>query len=420
MRDFPDGFLFGSSTAAHQVEGGNVNNDWWAWEHAPGTSCAEPSGDAIDQLHRYGEDFALLAELGQNAHRLSLEWSRIEPAPGEFSAAALEHYRRVLGTLEQHGLTAFVTLHHFTLPRWLAERGGWLAPDAVERFARYTERVAAALGDLMPFAGTINEPQIVAFMGYREGWFPPGMRSPGHFRLVSERLIDAHAAAFAAVKTGRGDPQAGVCLQLPAYEPARPGDPACEAACAELRHAMEEIHLDGLVGDWVGVQYYTRQRVDPAYAGGFAPAPDGAPLTLMGWEIHPEGLHRAIAAAARTGLPVYVTENGIATADDAQRVAYLRSHLAQVGAGAARRRRPARLLLLEQLRQLRVGRGLSPHLRVDRDRSRRRPAPDRAPERARPPGDRGLRPHRGFKRARRGVEGRGDRRTSGGSGAWTI
>ena len=329
MRDFPDGFLFGSSTAAHQVEGGNVNNDWWAWEHAPGTSCAEPSGDAIDQLHRYGEDFALLAELGQNAHRLSLEWSRIEPAPGEFSAAALEHYRRVLGTLEQHGLTAFVTLHHFTLPRWLAERGGWLAPDAVERFARYTERVAAALGDLMPFAGTINEPQIVAFMGYREGWFPPGMRSPGHFRLVSERLIDAHAAAFAAVKTGRGDPQAGVCLQLPAYEPARPGDPACEAACAELRHAMEEIHLDGLVGDWVGVQYYTRQRVDPAYAGGFAPAPDGAPLTLMGWEIHPEGLHRAIAAAARTGLPVYVTENGIATADDAQRVAYLRSHLAQ-------------------------------------------------------------------------------------------
>ena len=225
MRDFPEGFLFGSSTAAHQVEGGNVNNDWWAWEHAPYTTCVESSGDAIDQWHRYEEDFALLAGLGQNAHRLSLEWSRIEPAPGEYSAAALAHYRRVLGTLEQHGLTAFVTLHHFTLPRWLAERGGWLAPDAVERFARYVERVAAALGDLMPFAGTINEPQIVALMGYREGWFPPGLRNPGQFGRVTRRLIEAHAAAVQAVKSGRGDPQAGVCLQLPALRARAPGRP---------------------------------------------------------------------------------------------------------------------------------------------------------------------------------------------------
>jgi beta-glucosidase len=335
MRDFPDGFLFGSSTAAHQVEGGDVNNDWWAWEHAPYTSCVESSGDAIDQWHRYEEDFALLASLGQNAHRLSLEWSRIEPAPGEFSAAALEHYRRVLGTLQQHGLTAFVTLHHFTLPRWLAERGGWLAPDAVELFARYAERVAAGLGDLMPFAGTINEPQIVAFMGYRQGWFPPGMRSPGHFRRATSRLIAAHAAAVEAVKSGRGDPQAGVCLQLPAYEPARPGDAACEVAFHESREYMADVYLEDLAGDWVGVQYSPRQRVDLARAGGFAPAPDGAPLTQMGWELYPEGLHRAITAAARTGLPVYVTENGIATADDAQRVAYIRTHLAEAARAIA-------------------------------------------------------------------------------------
>jgi len=335
VRDFPEGFLFGSSTAAHQVEGGNFNNDWWAWEHAPHTPCVEPSGDAIDQWHRYEEDFALLASLGQNAHRLSLEWSRIEPAPGEYSTAALEHYRRVLGTLEQHGLRPFVTLHHFTLPRWLAQRGGWLAPGAIERFARYVERAAAALGDLMPFAGTINEPQIVAVMGYRHGWFPPGLRNPVLFERVTRRLIDAHVAAVQAVKTGRGDPQAGVCLQLPAFEPARPGDPACVVACDELVGWMEQVYLDGLVGDWVGVQYYTRQRVDPAAAGGFAPAPDGAPLTQMGWEIHPEGLHRAIHSAARTGLPVYVTENGIATSGDEQRLAYMRDHLAQVARAIA-------------------------------------------------------------------------------------
>ena len=335
VRDFPENFLFGSSTAAHQVEGGNVNNDWWALEHAPYTTCVESSGDAIDQFHRYPEDFALLAGLGQNAHRMSLEWSRIEPAPGEFSVAALEHYRRVLGTLEQHGLTAFVTLHHFTLPRWLAERGGWLASDAVERFARYGERVASALGDLMPFAATINEPQIVALMGYRQGVFPPGLRNPTQFGRVTGRLIEAHAAAVQAVKTGRGDPQAGLCLQLPALEPARPGDPACVAACAELAHTMEDVYLEDLAGDWVGVQYYSRMRVDPAAANGFAPAPEGATLTQMGWEIHPGGLHRAIVSAARSGLPVYVTENGIATADDAQRVAYMRDHLAQVARAIA-------------------------------------------------------------------------------------
>jgi beta-glucosidase len=335
VRDFPEGFLFGSSTAAHQVEGGNVNNDWWAWEHAPYTTCVESSGDAIDQWHRYEEDFALLAGLGQNAHRLSLEWSRIEPAPDEYSAAALEHYRRVLGSLQQHGLTAFVTLHHFTLPRWLAERGGWLAPDAVERFARYVERVAPRLGDLIPFAGTINEPQIVALMGYRQGWFPPGLRNPGQFERATHRLIAAHAAAVAAVKAGKGEPLAGACLQLPAFEPARPDDPACVAACRELVALMEDVYLADLAGDWVGVQYYSRQRVDPAAAGGFAPAPDGAPLTQMGWELHPEGLHRAIAAAARTGLPVYVTENGIATADDRERIAYVRDHLAQVARALA-------------------------------------------------------------------------------------
>jgi beta-glucosidase len=330
VSDFPEGFSFGSSTAAHQVEGGNVNNDWWAWEHAPRTTCVEPSGDAIDQWHRYPQDFALLAQLGQGAHRLSLEWSRIEPAPGEWSRVALEHYRRVLGTLAQHGMAAYVTLHHFTLPRWLSERGGWLAPEAVDRFERYCERVAGHLGDLMPFACTVNEPQIVALLGYRLGHHPPGERSPALWKRVTPRLIAAHEAAVRAVKSGRGAPQAGVCLQLPAIEPARPDDPACVAACDELRDEMENVFLADLQGDFVGVQYYTRMRVDPALSERFAPAPAGAPLTQMGWEVHPEGLHRAIASAARTGLPVHVTENGIATADDAERIAYLRDHLAQV------------------------------------------------------------------------------------------
>ena len=139
-RDFPDGFLWGTSTAAHQVEGGNVNNDWWAWEHTPGSTAIEPSGDAIDQYHRYAADFDLLAGLGHNAHRFSLEWSRIEPAPGEWSQAAIDHYLRVLDALARVGLTAFTTLHHFTVPGWFAERGGRAAPDAVDLFARWNRR----------------------------------------------------------------------------------------------------------------------------------------------------------------------------------------------------------------------------------------------------------------------------------------
>jgi beta-glucosidase len=333
--DFPDGFRWGSSTAAHQVEGGNVNNDWWAWEHAPVSTAVEPSGDAIDQFARYAEDFALLASLGQNAHRLSLEWSRIEPALGEFSRAALDHYRRVLGSLADNGLTGFVTLHHFTNPRWFAERGGWTARDAVEVFERYCAVVAAALGDLIPYACTINEPQIVALFGYRLGYHPPGLRNPMLWRRVTRALIRAHAVAVGALRSGAGTPRPGVCLQLPALEPARPGDPECEAAYAELRAETAEAYLDALAaaddpGDFVGVQYYTRMRVDPGRADGFGSAPPGAPLTQMGWELHPDGLRLAVHDAARVGLPVVVTENGIATADDAERVAYLSSHLAAV------------------------------------------------------------------------------------------
>ncbi len=329
MRDFPEDFLFGSSTAAHQVEGGNTGNNWWAWEHAPGSPAVVPSGDAIDQYHRYESDFALLAELGQKAHRISLEWWRIEPSPGEWSTAALEHYRRVLGSLADHGLTAFVTLNHFTIPQWLAERGGWLATDAIERFERYCERVASHLGDLMPYACTINEPQIVSTMGYLWGEFPPGVRNPGAWRRCTRRFIEAHEAAVRALGGGRGEPRAGICLQMPAFEPAR-DEPACIAAYEELRREMIEIYLEDLQGDFVGVQYYTRQRVDPAAASGFAPAPEGAPLTQMGWEIHPEGLYDAISEASGSGLPVVITENGIATADDAERIDYLRSHVGQV------------------------------------------------------------------------------------------
>src|SRR5438093_2688706 len=169
---FPDGFLWGTAPAAHQVEGGNWNNDWWAWEHDPEAPCKEPSGDACDHWHRWPHDVGLCAELGFGCYRFSLEWSRIEPEEGEFSRVALDHYRAMCAGCREQGLEPVVTFHHFTTPRWVVTRGGWAAPETADRFARFAARAAAHLGDGMARACTLNEPNIVATMGYLYGFFP--------------------------------------------------------------------------------------------------------------------------------------------------------------------------------------------------------------------------------------------------------
>lgn len=337
--EFPADFLWGSATAAHQVEGGNVNNDWWDYEHDPSTAALESSGDAIDHYHRYADDFALLRSLGHNAHRLSLEWSRIEPAPGEFSAAALAHYRRVLTALAGRGMTGFVTLHHFTVPRWFADRGGWLAPDAVEVFERYCARVAAELGDLMPFVCTVNEPQMVSLHGYLEGRYPPGVTNPALWKRVGRVLLEAHRAAVRALRDGAGEPRAGLVVQLPLLAPARPDDESCQAFCRAMREEIVDLYLDGLVGpdrgDWLGVQYYRKQWVDPACPTLFAEPPPGTRTSQMGWAVHPDGFRQMLHRASETGLPLYVTENGMATEDDSERIDYLTSHLAALARARA-------------------------------------------------------------------------------------
>ena len=160
---FPGNFLWGTATAAHQVEGNNVNSDFWLLEHTPGSPFVEPSGDACDQYHRYAEDIAMLARLGFNSYRFSIEWARIEPEPGHFSVAALDHYRRVLACCHEHKITPVVTFHHFTSPRWVTGGGGWEDRRTAERFARYCERAGAHLGDLIGVACTINEANLGAY-----------------------------------------------------------------------------------------------------------------------------------------------------------------------------------------------------------------------------------------------------------------
>jgi beta-glucosidase len=319
MASFPDGFMWAAATAAHQIEGNNWNNDWWVWEHDPASGVAEPSGDACDSYHRYGEDHRIVAELGLDAYRFSIEWSRIEPEEGEFSVAALDHYARVCDDLRARGVTPVVTYHHFTTPRWVARAGGWSAASTVARFAAYCQRVTRHLGDRIGMACTINEPNMVATGGYLSGMFPPGQRDPTLRRTVNEVMCAAHRAAVEAIKSERAGLDVGLTVAMMAPHPVDGG----EERARRIMRNLEDVFLEAAAGDdFVGVQTYTRLRVGPD--GALGPE-DGVRTTQMGYELWPEALEETIRRAWElTGhTPIVVTENGIGTDRDEERIEYV-------------------------------------------------------------------------------------------------
>ncbi len=359
-RRFPPGFLWGTATAAHQVEGGNQQNQWAQWERQPGRIRAgDTAGDACGWWRSASRDLALAAELGTNAHRLSVEWSRIEPADGRFDAAAIGRYRELLGELRGLGLRPMVTLHHFTHPLWFEARGAWAAADAVERFTRFVNYTVAALCDLCDLWVTINEPTIFALQGYLLGVWPPGRRAPAEAVATIAALLRAHAAAADAIHRIDGNLQVGLAHHIRLMDPAsrRPLDRLLAALHDRvlnlaLLDALRTGHLalpygvgqriTGLRGscDFVGVNYYTRDHVafdSRAPRAFFARrfVPPGAPVSAATHdgtpygEVYPQGVARAIAMAARVGLPLYLTELGMPDADDVQRPAML---LATLGA----------------------------------------------------------------------------------------
>jgi beta-glucosidase len=323
-RPFPGGFTWGTATAAHQIEGGNVNNDWWAFEHATGSVCSESSGDACDSWERWEEDADLVAGLGLDNYRFSVEWSRIEPAAGEISYAALAHYRRVCEGLRARDIDPVVTFHHFTTPTWLAVQGGWESGVAVERFASFCTLVADALGDVMSRACTINEPNIVATMGWHAGLFPPGKYDVTLARGVASRFVDAHRAAVEAIRSAAPGVPVGMTLSMTDYQLA----PGGEAKLESIRHHAEDVFLDATKGDdFLGVQTYTRQLIGPQ---GWAGYEDGVPVLDMGYEFYPAALGNCLRRAweyTDGGVPLFVTENGIGTTDDEQRIDYVRQAL---------------------------------------------------------------------------------------------
>jgi beta-glucosidase len=325
-RSFPDGFRWGTATAAHQIEGGNWNNDWWAWERDPDSGTTEPSGDCCDSYHRYAEDHAIVADLGLDNYRFSLEWSRVEPEDGEFSVAALDHYARVCDDLLARGVTPVVTFHHFTTPRWVARAGGWAIAGTADRFARFCERAARHLGARIGMACTINEPNMVATGGYLGGVFPPGHRDPAERRIVNDVFCRAHRLAVDAIKGVRPDLDVGLTLAMQSPHPVDGGE---ERSRRILRN-LEDVYLEVAAGDdFLGVQTYTRMRIGPD--GALGPE-DGVRTTTMGYEFWPEALEETLrrAWAATDGTPLVVTENGIATEQDEERIEYVERALAGV------------------------------------------------------------------------------------------
>jgi beta-glucosidase len=338
MPDFPDGFLWGAATAGHQVEGGNVNADLWPLEWAEDTLFAEPSLDACDHYHRYPEDIALLADLGLNAYRFSVEWSRVEPEQGTFSRAALDHYRRMVGTCLERDVTPVVTYSHFTTPRWFAAAGGWGQADAPDHFGRYAEAVTAHLGDLLPWVATLNEPNVLQLLE-QTGVIPLGINDeppePDEYRMGLlgagvEQMTAIHRRAVEAIRSGPGDSKVGWTLALVDLQAGEGGED--RLALAQRRASLDWLEVSR-GDDWVGVQTYTRERIGP---DGRLPVPEGTPVTQTGWEVYPDALgHTVRLAASHAGVPVMVTENGMATDDDSTRLAYTRGALEGLQAAIA-------------------------------------------------------------------------------------
>ncbi len=370
MHTFSPDFLVGAATAAHQVEGNNRNSDFWAQEQMTFSAYAEPSLDAVDHYHRYEEDIQLMAGAGLNAYRFLIEWARIQPQEDAFDEEAVNHYRDVIACCRRSGLEPIVTLHHFSSPKWLIQKGGWEAETTPADFARYVTYIMQRLGSELHYVCTINEAnmgiQVAALsrqimaqlekaqasgaasesqvqMGLniqkmlanqeamaRENIEVFGVPDPQCFTSArtthgDELVMEAHKAARAVIRNLCPHIKVGLTLSLHDIQALPGGEESAKKDWdEEFTHYQPVIAGD----DFLGIQNYTRTRHDE---NGSMTPPDGAELTQMDYEYYPEGLEHVIRrVAGEFHGDLLITENGIATADDTRRVAFIETALAGV------------------------------------------------------------------------------------------
>lgn len=341
---FPKGFLWGTGTAAHQVEGGNDKNDFWFWEKSPARIEAlkkegkNPqdfiSGIACDHYWRFEEDFDLAKSLNNNAHRFSIEWSRIEPEEGIFNQKEIEHYQKVIDALRKRGLEPFVTLHHFTSPLWFSQKGGWTKKESVKYFARYVETIVKNLKDVR-FWVTINEPVIYAFVVFCTSkflQFGPEKRKPNlcHFFKTIKNFAKAHQKAYQIIHQNSRDTQVGVAKQNIYFEPLedRPinrflASFACWFWNRRFFNGIRK-HLD-----FIGLNYYFHTRINFNWRN-FKESFDGdksRETDELGRTIYPKGIYYLLMELERYNKPIYITENGLADTKDRKRTKFIIEHL---------------------------------------------------------------------------------------------
>ena len=340
--EFPKNFYWGSATSAHQVEGNN-RNDWTEWEHGNSARLAAEaarrhanvsmripdyilerypnplqeenyiSGRACDHYHRFREDFDIAKQLGHNAHRFSIEWSRIEPEEGKFDEKEIEHYRQVISALKERGIEPFATLWHWTNPIWFQEKGGWLNKSAPEYFERYVNKIALSLKDVnVNFWITLNEPEIHAGNSYLKGCWPPQEKNLISCLRVIKNLIKAHRKSYKTIKEINLNNQVGIAKDNIYFE----GWPISFFS----NWLWNEFFLDKIRDhqDFVGLNYYFHRRF---------PKNENKAIADMNWEICPAGIFHVLKGLKKYNKPIYITENGLADAKDEKRTKFIKEHL---------------------------------------------------------------------------------------------
>lgn len=330
---FPEGFLWGAATSAHQVEGNNVNNDWWDWEQKHQPPHLQ-SGRACDQYNLYEQDFELIKELNHNAHRLSIEWSRIEPKEGEFDQNEIEHYKKVLKSLKDKNITVMLTLWHWTLPKWVAEQGGWENGATVKYFERFVKKIVPEIGGLVDLWITLNEPDVYIYETYTARVWPHSKKSILGQIKTFLNLVSAHKKAYKYLHS-----------LFPAGKPVGIANNVMSFS-AYHKHSIKqllEVFLNDLfvnhlfyfftrkTHDFLGINYYFHIRlshlgITPKTA---TPLQQTHDVSDLGWEIYPEGIFEVLTDLS-DGIPIYITECGIASTNDDRRNRFLISYLQEV------------------------------------------------------------------------------------------
>ena len=342
---FPKNFLWGASTSSHQVEGNN-NNDWSKWEKENAKRLAEESrsywskwqqvkfpemfesqnyisGKACDHYHLYEQDFKIAKELGCNATRFSIEWSRIEPKEGKFNKNEINHYKNVITTLKKLDIEPFVTIWHWPIPIWLHDKGGWRNNKIPEYFERYTERLIMAFGNNVKFWITINEPQIYASNSYLKGIWQPQKKNIFIYLHVLNNLIKAHRKAYKVIKKVNLNANVGIAKNN-AYFEAYKNKVVNRALKSFVSWWWNFYFLNKIKDyqDFIGLNYYFHNRINYGFNKN-----ENKKVSDLGWEIYPKGIYYSIKSLSKYKLPIFITENGLADKDDKSRTEFIKKHL---------------------------------------------------------------------------------------------